>query len=179
MLKKALIVIVGLIAALVLVIALQPSQYVVTRSTTVNAAPGVVFPYLNDLKKWEVWSPWAKLDPQMTSTYEGPAAGVGAIHRWKGNDQVGEGSMTITEVKADERVRYRLDFIAPMPGTSAAEFTVAQTDDKTTVTWTMSGDNDFIGKAFCLFMNMDRMIGGQFEQGLANLKRVVETPAKP
>lgn len=179
MFKKILIVLAGLIGALLLVIALQPSQFSITRSGTINATPDVVFPHINNLQNWEAWSPWAKLDPAVKNTFEGPKEGTGAIFRWAGNDQVGEGVMTITESKPAELVRLRLEFIKPMPGTSITEFAFAKADAGTTVTWTMSGENDFLGKAFCLFMNMDKMLGGQFEQGLANLKRVAEAPAKP
>lgn len=179
MLKKILIVVAGLLGALLLVIALQPSRFTITRTGKIDAAPEAVFPHINNLQRWEAWSPWAKLDPAVKNTFEGPQEGTGAIFRWAGNEQVGEGVMTITESRAPELVRLRLEFIKPMPGVSTTEFTFAKADAGTVVTWTMSGENDFVGKAFCLFMNMDRMVGGQFEQGLANLKRVAETPAKP
>lgn len=179
MFKKILIVLAGLIAALLIVIALQPSTFRVTRAATINAAPEVVFPHINNLQRWEAWSPWAKLDPAVKNTFEGPQEGTGAVFRWAGNAQVGEGVMAITESRPSELVRMRLDFIKPMAGTSMTEITFAKIETGTTVTWTMSGENDFIGKACCLFMNMDKMLGGQFEQGLANLKRVVELPATP
>lgn len=179
MFKKILIVLTGLIAVFLIVVALQPSGYAIARTKTMAAAPAVVFAQVNDLHKWEAWSPWAKLDPAAKNTFEGPQEGTGAVLRWAGNDQIGEGSMTIVESKPAELVRIRLDFLKPMAGTSESQFTFAKEGDGTVVTWTMTGKNDFIGKAFCLFMNMDKMVGGQFEQGLTNLKRVVETPAKP
>ena len=179
MFKKILIVLVGLVVALLIVVALQPSHFTITRTAAIGVAPEVVFPHVNDLQRWEAWSPWAKLDPAVKNTFEGPKEGTGAVFRWAGNDQVGEGAMTITESRAPELVRLRLDFVKPMAGTSDVEFGFAKAGAGTTVTWTMSGKNDFIGKAFCLFMNMDRMVGGQFEQGLASLKRVAEAPARP
>ena len=181
MFKKILIVLVGLLVALLIVIVLQPSRFSVTRSATIGAVPEVVFPHINNLQRWEAWSPWAKLDPAVKNTFEGPQEGTGAAFHWAGNDQVGQGSMTITESKPPELVRLRLDFIKPMAGTSFTEITFAQVETGTMVTWTMSGENGFIGKACSLFMNMDKMLGSQFEQGLANLKRVAETsaPAAP
>jgi uncharacterized protein YndB with AHSA1/START domain len=180
MFKKILLVVAGLLVALLIVIALQPSRFSITRTGTINAAPEMVFPYINNLQRWEAWSPWAKLDPAAKNTFEGPQEGTGAIFRWAGNEKVGEGVMTITESKPPELVRLRLEFIEPMPGVSTTEFTFAKVDAGTTVTWTMSGENDFLGKAFCLFMNMDKMVGKDFEQGLANLKKVAEAaPAKP
>jgi uncharacterized protein YndB with AHSA1/START domain len=179
MIKKILLVLVGLLSVLLAAIAVQPSHFSITRSGTIGAPPDAVFPHVNNLHRWEAWSPWAKLDPAAKNTFDGPQEGTGAIFRWTGNDQIGEGVMTITESRPPELVRLRLEFIKPMPGISTTEFTFAPAGAQTTVTWTMSGDNNFIGKACCLFMNMDKLVGGQFEQGLANLKHVVETPAKP
>ena len=179
MFKKILIVLGGLIAAFLFVVALQPSGYAIARSQNMAAAPTVVFTQVNDLHRWEAWSPWAKLDPAAKITFEGPQEGTGAVFRWAGNDQIGEGSMTITESKPGELVRIRLDFLKPMAGTSESQFTFAKDGNDTKVTWSMTGKNDFIGKAFCLFMNMDRMLGGQFEKGLTSLKGVVEAAPKP
>lgn len=190
MFKKILIVVAGLIAALLIVIALQPSQYRISRAATIAAPPAAVFAHIDDLRKWEAWSPWAKLDPASTVSFEGPPTGVGSVFRWAGNDQIGEGSMTIIASTPAELVRIRLDFIKPMAGTSTSEFTFAPipatgagtaetASPGTTVTWTMTGENEFMGKAFCLFVNMDQMLGGQFAQGLANLKGVVEAQPKP
>ena len=173
-----LISFVALIGGFAIVVALQPSPFRVARSTTIAAPPATVFAQVNDFHQWEAWSPWAKLDPAAKNSFAGPAAGVGAIFRWVGNDQVGEGSMTILESKPGELVRIRLDFLKPMPGTSTADFTFAPVDGQTTVGWSMYGENNFIGRAMCMFMNMDKMVGGQFEQGLANMKTVAETPAK-
>lgn len=179
MLKKILIALGLLVIAFLIIVALQPSEFRVTRSATMAAPPAAVFAQVNDLQKWQAWSPWAKLDPAAKNTFEGPAAGKGAAYRWAGNDQVGEGKMTITESRADELVRFHLEFFKPMAGTSDAEFTFKPEGQQTTVTWTMTGKNNFIGKAMCLFMDMDKMIGGSFEQGLAAIKSIVETAPKP
>jgi hypothetical protein len=173
------IILVGLAAVVVvflIVVALQPSSFKVARSTTIGAPPSVVFAHVNDFRKWEAWNPWDKVDPAMKKTYEGSPAGVGAVYAWVGNSDVGEGKMTITESRPRELVRINMEFFKPMAGTSTTEFTFApQGGNGTLVTWTMSGDNNFIGKAMCLFMNMDTMIGGQFEKGLADMKAVAES----
>ena len=178
MLKKILIGLAVIVVVFLIVVAFQPADYRVTRTATIAAPPAVVFAQVDDLRKWEAWSPWAKMDPAMKVTYTGPAAGVGAVSGWAGNSEVGEGRMTITESRPSELIRFHLEFIKPMAGTSASEFTFKPEGNQTVVTWTMTGKNNFIGKAFCLFMNMDKMVGGQFEQGLARLKSVAETAAK-
>lgn len=174
MLKKILVVVVLAIAAFAVVVALQPSEYRVSRSATIAAAPSDVFANVNDLAKWEAWSPWAKLDPNAKATFEGTATGKGAVFKWSGNSEVGEGSMTVVESRPAERVKYRVDLVKPMPGSSYAEFDFKPQGNQTAVTWTMMGHNGFIGRAICMFMSMDKMIGGQFEKGLANLKAVAE-----
>ena len=138
------------------------------------AAPSAPFEQVNDFHKWEKWSPWAKLDPTMKVTYEGSASGVGAVYTWTGNDKVGEGKMTILESQPNERIVIRLEFLKPFPSTNTTEFTFKQDGASTAVTWTMSGQNNFISKAFQLFMNMDAMVGPDFEKGLADIKKIVE-----
>ena len=179
MLKKILIALAVIMVVFLIVVAMQPSQYQVTRSATMSAAPAAVFPYVNEVKKWEAWNPWGKIDPAMKLTYEGPPAGKGAAYAWVGNREVGEGRMTITDSRPNELVQFKLEFFKPMAGTSDAEFTFKPEGNQTTVTWSMSGKNNFIAKAMCLFMNMDQMIGGQFEKGLAAMKSVVEAAPRP
>ena len=179
--KKILIVLAALAAIVVLfliVVAMQPSEFRVTRSASVATGPAEVFPHVNELRKWDAWSPWTKLDPNAKNSFEGPAAGTGAAMTWAGNNEVGEGRMTITESRPNELVRFRLEFYKPMAGTSDAEFTFKPQGNQTEVTWTMTGKNNFIAKAMCMVMNMDKMIGGQFEQGLASLKSIAEGPTK-
>jgi uncharacterized protein YndB with AHSA1/START domain len=178
MLKKILIGIAAVIVLFVIIVALQPGQYRVTRSATIPAAPAIVFDHVNDLHMWDAWSPWAKLDPAMKTTFEGPQSGTGASYAWVGNKQVGEGKMSITESKANELVQLKLEFIKPFASTATTEFTFKPEGDQTSVTWSMAGDKNFISKAFCLFMNMDKMIGGDFEKGFAGLKAAVQVAAK-
>lgn len=178
MFKKILLGLLLLIIAFLVIVTLQPSEFHVQRSATMAAPPSAVFEHVNDFHKWEAWSPWAKLDPNCKNTYEGPTAGQGAILRWAGNSEVGEGSMTILESKPSELVRIQLHFIKPFEDTAITEFNLKPDGDKTKVTWSMSGKNTFIGKIFCLFMNMDKMIGDNYDEGLANIKGIVETPSK-
>lgn len=178
MIKKILIALVLLIVVLVIVVAFQPADYRVSRSATISAPPAVVFAQVNDLHKWEAWSPWAKLDPAAKTSYAGPEAGTGAMMKWAGNSKVGTGMMTITESKPNELVRFKLDFVKPFEGTSTAEFNFKPQGEQTLVTWSMEGKNNFIGKGISLFMSMDKMIGGQFEKGLADLKSVSAAAAQ-
>lgn len=173
MLAQILIVVAVLIAILIVIIAMRPPDFRVTRSATVAAPPETVFAQVNDLHKWEAWSPWAKIDPAMKQTYEGPPSGVGAMSSWSGNNKVGEGRNTIVESRANELVRCKLEFFRPFKATHAAEFTFQPQGGQTLVTWSMSGKNNFMAKAFTLVMNCDKMIGGQFEQGLAQLNSAV------
>lgn len=179
-LKTVLVALAVLVVAFVVVVALQPSGFSVTRSASVAAPPAVVFEQVNDFHKWEAWSPWAKRDPAMKQSIDGPPAGAGAVYSWSGNKEVGEGRMTVTESRAPELVRIRLEFIKPFAGTSDTEFTFRPDGggQGTDVTWTMSGKNNFVGKAMCLFMDMDKMVGGDFEKGLAQMKAVAEAAAR-
>jgi uncharacterized protein YndB with AHSA1/START domain len=172
--KKILLILAVIVIAFITVVMLQPNDYHVTRSLAMAAAPEKPFEQVNDFHKWEKWSPWAKLDPNMKLTYDGPARGVGAIYTWVGNDQVGEGKMTILESKPNERIVIRLEFLKPFPSVSTTEFTFKPEGTGTNVTWSMAGENNFLSKTFQLFMNMDSMIGPDFEKGLAAMRTVVE-----
>lgn len=177
MISRILIVLAIVILVFVIVVASRPAEFSYQRSATVAAPPSAVFPHVNDLHKWQVWSPWAKKDPNAKTTFEGPAAGVGSSMSWAGNNDVGEGKMTIVESKPDERVQFQLDFIKPFAGTNLAEFSFKPEGGNTLVTWTMTGKNTFFFKAFSLFVDCDKMIGSDFEKGLADLKALVEKPA--
>jgi hypothetical protein len=174
----ALVVIVLGVGIFAVVVAMQPSHYRVERSATMNAPAQVVFNQVNDFHKWDAWSPWAKLDPNMKTSFEGPPAGTGAIYNWTGNSDVGEGRMTITDSKPADSIKIKLDFIKPFAATSATVFSFKPQGNQTAVTWTMDGENNFIGKAFCLFMNMDKMVGADFEKGLGQMKAVAEKAAQ-
>jgi len=168
---------VALIGVLCAVIATRSEDFKVARSATFNASPAAVFEQVNDFHKWEGWSPWAKMDPNAKSTFEGPASGKDAKMSWDGNSDVGAGSMTIVDSKPNELVEIKLDFVRPMEGTSDVEMKVEPVGDQTKLTWSMAGKNNFIAKAIGLVMDCEKMCGDQFEQGLSNMKKVVESPA--
>ena len=174
MIWKILIALVVIVVGLVGVITLQPARYRVSRSTTIAAPAPVVFAQVNDFHKWSAWSPWEKIDPAMKRTYEGPPAGVGASYAWVGTREVGEGRMTIVESRPGDLIHVKLEFVKPFAGTSVAEFTFKPDGERTLVTWSMTGDKNFIAKAIHLVMSMDRMIGDQFDKGLAAMKTVAE-----
>ena len=178
MIKKALIAIVGAIGLTVIVfcsvVALQPSDFKISRSASMAAPPERVFTEVNDFSKWDAWSPWAKIDPNMKKQLSGPPSGVGAAYAWQGNEEVGEGKMTITESHPSAHVKIALDFIRPFAANNVIEFRIAGTPGRSDVTWTMSGKNNFVMKAFTLFFDMDKAVGTDFEKGLAQLKAVVE-----
>ena len=169
-----LVVVVGVLGG---VVALQPSDFRIVRSAAIPAPAVVVFSHVNDFHKWAAWSPWAKMDPAAKNTFAGAPSGTGAIFEWAGNSKVGEGRMTLTESRPSDLIRIRLDFVKPFAGTNTAEFTFTPEGNQTVVTWSMSGKNNFIARAFCLFVNMDKMVGGEFEKGLENLKSVTEVAA--
>lgn len=179
MLKKILIAIAVVILVLVAVVAMQPSAYLVSRTTSIAAPLPDAYGLVNDFHNWEKWPPWGKLDPGMKVTYEGRASGPGAIYAWTGNDKVGEGRMTILDGRPGELIRIKLEFIKPFASTCITEFTFSGAANATTVTWIMKGENNFIEKGMCLFMGgMDKMIGSDFEKGLAQLKAEVESAAR-
>jgi len=182
MIKKILlygiVVIVLIIAIFCVVVAMQPAHYTVERSATINAPAPVVFAQVNDFHKWQAWSPWEKIDPNMKKEFSGAAAGNGAVYSWAGNNDVGEGRMTITDSRPSDLIKIKLEFVKPFTATNATDFTFTPQGNQTNVKWTMSGDNNFIAKAFSMFMNMDKMVGGDFEKGLAQMKTVSEAAAK-
>jgi hypothetical protein len=178
MFKKILIALVAIVVVFAVVVALQPSEFRIVLSATISAPAPAVFAQVNDFHNWETWSPWAKLDSAAKHSFEGPSAGTGAIFRWAGNEEIGEGSMTITESRPSDLIRINLEFLKPFAATSIAEFTFEPEGNQTAVTWSMAGQNNFIAKAVCLFMNMDETVGGDFEKGLAQMKSVVEAAPK-
>ena len=175
MLIKILIGVVLLVAVLAIAIATRPKTFRVERSTVINAPADAVFPFINDFHLWNRWSPFEKLDPNLQRTYSGAEAGKGATYEWLGNREAGQGRMVIVESQPTHRVAIDLFFLKPFKSTSLAEFTFAPTTGGTTVTWAMSGNNTVAGKAISLVASMDKYLGNSFDEGLANLKRVVET----
>jgi uncharacterized protein YndB with AHSA1/START domain len=178
MIKKLLLGLAAVILLILIAAAIRPSEFRVKRSATLSASPTALFAHVNDHHKFAVWNPWMKLDPAVKNTYSGPDAGVGAVCSWEGNSNVGAGTATIIESKPGELVRLRMDWRKPMEGTSTVDFTFKPEGDKTTVTWEMYGQNNYMGKLVSLFIDCDKMCGEQFEKGLVSLGEVAAaTPA--
>jgi hypothetical protein len=175
MLIKILIVLAALLIVFLVIVATRPADFRISRSAVIPAAPAAVFAQVNDFHNWEAWSPWAKMDPDAKSEFAGPTSGVGSKFHWAGNSKVGEGNMTIAESRPNDVIRIDLEFLKPFVANNLAEFTFKPAGDGTNVTWTMSGKNNFMAKAFNLFVNCDKMVGGEFEKGLANMRSVVES----
>lgn len=178
MLKKILLGLAVALVALAGVIATRPAEFSLQRSATIQAPPDIVFAQVNNFHNWGGWSPWDKLDPNQKVTFEGPESGTGARYGWSGNDDVGEGRMTIEESKPNELVRIKLEFIRPWAATNPTTFLFKTEGENVTVTWRMEGTNNFVGKAFALFMDMEGMLSKDFDKGLAAMKAVAETEAK-
>jgi polyketide cyclase/dehydrase/lipid transport protein len=178
MLLKIIIGVAVVVVLLTIFIASRPAEFSVTRSAAMAATPAAVFSQVNDFHKWEAWSPWAKMDPNATSTFEGPSSGEDAKFAWDGNKDIGAGNMTITESVPNDHIRIRLEFVRPFAGVNDTLFTFKPVGDKTNVTWTMSGRNNFMTKAIGLFMNCDKMVGDQFEKGLANMEALAASESK-
>lgn len=174
MLKKILIVLVLAIAGVLIYAATKPDTFQVQRKATIAAPPDKVFALIDDFHRWGEWSPWEKLDPAMTRTFEGPASGPGAVYAWKGNKDVGQGRMEIAESTPPSRIGIKLDFIEPMESNNVTEFVLAPKDGGTEVTWTMRGPSPYLTKLMDTVVGMDRMIGKDFEAGLANMKAAAE-----
>jgi len=180
MLKKILIGVAAALGLLLVVISLQPATFHIERSITMAAPPEAAFAQVNDFHAWSAWSPWEKLDPSMQRSYEGAPRGVGAQYAWVGNEKAGEGRMTI-EHSDPSKIAIKLEFLKPFRATNTATFTFSKTGEGSQTTWAMDGQNNFISKALSLVMNMDKVIGPDFERGLAGIKAAAEaTPeAKP
>ena len=176
MLKKILAGLFGVIAAFMIAASMRPSHFSVTRTAQIAASQEVVFSNVNNLHTWQEWSPWAKLDPNAKAVFEGPPAGTGASFDWAGNSEVGEGKMTITESRPNEFIQFRLDFRKPFAGTNTAQFIFKPIANDTEVSWTMSGENNFVAKMIGLIIDCDKMVGDYFEKGLSNLKALSENP---
>jgi len=175
MVKKILLAVAILIALFAVYVALQPARYRIERTHVVAAPPEVVYDQIASFRAWERWAPWSKLDPKMAVEYGGPPSGVGATYHWKGDDKtVGEGRMKIVEAKAPERILIQLDFIKPWESKARNEFLLKPDGGGTKVAWVMSGDNDFVGKAYGVFVDMDKAVGSMFEKGLADLRAAAE-----
>ena len=174
MLKTIALVVVLLLAAVLIFAATRPDTFRVTRSATIKAPPEKIFPLVADFKRWTAWSPWEKMDPNLKRSYGGAAEGKGATYAWEGDRNVGQGRMEITDAAAPGRVAIKLDFLKPFEAHNTVLFTLAGRGESTEVTWDMQGPANYLSKLIGVFVSMDRMVGGDFEAGLANLKAVAE-----
>lgn len=170
----ALIVIVLAIVLLLAIAASRPDQFRIERSATIQASPERIFPLINDLHRWQAWSPYEKKDPAMERTYEGPSSGAGAAYGWNGNKNIGSGRMEISQSVPSSRVNLKLDFFTPFKASNTAEFVLEPQGDATRVIWAMQGQANFMSKLMGLVFNFDKMVGKDFEDGLVNLRTLSE-----
>lgn len=176
MLRKLLLLAAALMAAFLIYVAVKPAAFHVEREASIAASPEAVFREVNDFHRWQAWSPWAKRDPNAKIEYGGPDAGVGALLKWSGNEEVGVGQMSIVESRPGELVRIKLEFSEPFEGASDVGLAFRPEGTATRVVWSIDGEQGFIERVFCtaLGLDMDQMIGADYEAGLKNLKAVVE-----
>ena len=175
-------ILLGLLAAIVLFLgyaATRPDTFHVERSASIAAPPAAVWPHLVDFHRWQAWSPWEKLDPDLKRTYSGSASGKGAVYAWEGNAKVGKGRMEITDPTTPSLITIKLDFLAPFEAHNIAEFSLEPEGDATKVTWTMTGPSPYFpAKIMQVFISMDSMVGKDFEKGLANLGTAAEEASR-
>jgi uncharacterized protein YndB with AHSA1/START domain len=171
---KTIIIVVLLIAGILIYASTKPDTFHVERTVNIKATPDKLFPYINDFHQWQPWSPYEKLDPAMTRRFSGAAAGEGAIYEWEGNSKAGAGRITIKQAVPSSKVLLNLEMLKPFAATNDVTFTLRPEGDTTQVTWAMDGRNTLLPKVMGLFLNMDALVGDQFEEGLNNLKAVAE-----
>lgn len=174
MLKIILIGVLVAVAGVLAYAATRPDSFRIERSASIKAPPEKIYAQINELKAWTAWSPWEKIDPALKRTYSGPPSGKGAAYAWEGNKDVGSGRMEITDAVPASKLTIKLDFLKPFEAHNTAEFSFSRQGDATTVTWAMYGPSPYLSKLIGMVFNMDRMVGGQFETGLANLKSIAE-----
>ncbi len=168
-------IVLALAIAIVLILAAtKPNTFSVRRATTVKAAPEKIFPAINDFHRWTDWSPYENKDPAMKRSYGGADSGKGAVYGWDGNNNVGSGRMEILDASMPSKIVIKLDFFKPFEGHNTAEFTMLPQGDATQLTWLMHGPAPFMSRLMQVFVNLDRMIGKDFEVGLSNLKALAE-----
>lgn len=163
-----------LIAIVLVLAAMRPNTFRVQRSIDINAPADKIFPLINDYRNWGSWSPYEHVDPNMQRTFSGPPSGKGSVYEWRGNKNIGHGRMEIVDTASPSKVVIKLDFFSPFEAHNMAEFTMQPKGSATNVTWAMHGPAPFMTKLIHMFMNMDRMVGGQFQQGLVSMKAVAE-----
>lgn len=172
--KRTLIIGTLLAIAVLLFAATRPDTFSVERSINIKAAPETIYPLIDDLHNFALWSPYEKIDPGMKRTFSGAPSGKGAVYEWEGNDRVGHGRMEIIEAHPSSDVTINLDFLKPVTAHNVAEFTLRPNGNSTTVTWRMTGSAPYLSKVMSLFFSMDSMVAPQFEEGLANLRRLTD-----
>jgi hypothetical protein len=170
----AIIILVIIVAALLIMGLTASPNFSVVREADFNASPTKVFAQINDFHHWAAWSPWEKMDPNMTRNFEGASQGVGAKYSWVGNKKVGEGSMEITRSVPSTNMQLDLHFLKPFAAENVTEFTLSPSGKGTHFKWEMRGKTPFMLRVMKLFFNMDKIVGKDFENGLANLKAIVE-----
>jgi hypothetical protein len=174
MIKKILAGVAILLALILIYAAFKPGEFHVQRTLSMQASSEKIFPLINDYHNWSSWSPYERLDPNMKRTLSGPPSGQGAIYEWSGNNKAGAGRMEITQSVPSSKIAIKLDFSKPFEGHNIAEFTLQPKGNSTDVTWAMSGPMPYAAKVMTTFINMDKMVGNEFETGLANMKAVAE-----
>ena len=177
MLRKIGLILVVLVMALLVFAATKPDTFTVQRMATINAPADSIYPHIIDFRRWNAWSPWERLDPSMRKSISGAPSGKGAVYAWQGNSDVGQGRMEITEANPPSKVEIKLDFTEPWESTNQTVFTLEPMGNATNVTWTMQGPNQYLGKLMSVFVDMDKMIGKDFERGLTSLKAISEKRA--
>jgi hypothetical protein len=173
------LVVVVLVGGVLLLAALKPREFSVERSARIGAPAGAIHPHLADFHRWAAWSPWEHIDPTMQRTFSGAPSGRGAVYEWRGEGKAGAGRMEILDAPVPHKVAIRLDFIKPFRSTNSTEFTLVPQGDATDVRWLMRGPNAFMTRIMTVFVSMDRMVGKDFEAGLAKLKAVTEGVPPP
>jgi uncharacterized protein YndB with AHSA1/START domain len=163
------------IAIVLILAATKPDTFRVRRGAIMKTPPERIFSLINDFHQWGTWSPWENKDPAMKRSFSGAESGTGAVYAWEGNRNVGSGRMEILDASTPSKIVIKLDFFKPFEGHNTAEFTMLPQGDATSVNWVMHGPAPFMSKVMQVFMNIDQMIGKDFEAGLANLKRLTET----
>jgi hypothetical protein len=172
-----IVVVVVLVLAVVILLviaAMKPDTFCIQRKANFKAPPEKIFPEISDFHKWGAWSPWEKLDPNLKRTYSGATSGQGAIYEWEGNKQVGKGRMEIMQAIPSSKISIKLDFLKPFKAHNTAEFSFEPQGESTNVTWSMLGQQPFMFKVMSVFFSMDKMVGKDFEAGLANLKTITD-----
>jgi uncharacterized protein YndB with AHSA1/START domain len=176
MIKTTIAPLLALIAAVVLYAASRPDHFRIERSITVNASPDRIFPLVSNFHQWEAWSPWEKIDPNLSRTYSGATEGKGAVYAWSGNKDIGQGRMEIIESQPSSKLRIQLDFITPFEAHNTVDIVLTPKGNTTVVTQSMQGPSPFISKLMGLVFSIDKMVGGKYEEGLASLKVLAEKP---